>query len=156
MPPSRCPNASPSLHWPPGGSARGTDLGSPSSARRSPQVSENRIALNSLDGIPVATVRRGAPCATGATSRCAQLSFGVPLVGLGADVDVPMNLTMAITSDRGLCGGINTTVAKVTRAVVATTKAMGQAGTTQTCRRRGANNIERTDVLDRARPSFLG
>lgn len=35
----------------------------------------------------------------------------------GADVDVGKNVVVAITSDKGLCGGINSTVCKHTRAV---------------------------------------
>mmetsp|Transcript_5467 Transcript_5467/g.7388 ORF Transcript_5467/g.7388 Transcript_5467/m.7388 type:complete len:330 (-) Transcript_5467:189-1178(-) len=56
--------------------------------------------------------------------------FWVPmakLLGDCPDVDVPKNLTVAITSDRGLCGGINSTVSKVTRATLNSVEAMGQA-----------------------------
>lgn len=34
-----------------------------------------------------------------------------------ADVDVGKNIVVAITSDKGLCGGINSTVCKHARAV---------------------------------------
>jgi F-type H+-transporting ATPase subunit gamma len=52
---------------------------------------------------------------------------GTKLMGDVPDVDVPGNLTVAITSDRGLCGGINTTVAKITRATMGAIDVMGQA-----------------------------
>jgi len=52
---------------------------------------------------------------------------GTKLMGDVPDVDVPNNLTIAITSDRGLCGGINSTVAKVTRATLGCLNIMGQA-----------------------------
>jgi hypothetical protein len=34
-----------------------------------------------------------------------------------ADVEVPKNLLVPVTSDKGLCGGINSTVVKYTRQV---------------------------------------
>lgn len=56
----------------------------------------------------------------GAQTRCeAARGLWIPgtkLLGDCPDVDVPMNLTVAITSDRGLCGGINSAVAKHARA----------------------------------------
>ena len=36
---------------------------------------------------------------------------------LGADVDVGKNVVVPITSDKGLCGGINSTVCKQARAI---------------------------------------
>jgi hypothetical protein len=45
-----------------------------------------------------------------------------------ADVDVPMNLTGAITSDRGLCGGINSAVAKHARATTDVLASLIQSG----------------------------
>lgn len=52
---------------------------------------------------------------------------GCKLMGDAPDVDVPGNLTVAVTSDRGLCGGINSTVSKNTRATLSVIDMMGQA-----------------------------
>jgi len=45
-----------------------------------------------------------------------------------AAVDVPNNMTVAITSDRGLCGGINTSVAKHVKATNDVLKELIQSG----------------------------
>ena len=39
-----------------------------------------------------------------------------------AGADVESNVAVAISSDKGLCGGINSTVSKYTRAVLKTTE----------------------------------
>lgn len=60
----------------------------------------------------------------------------VPMVKMLGDlpnVDVAKNITVPITTDRGLCGGINTTVCKYARA---TLKAIGGAAERQ---QRGAS-----------------
>ena len=44
---------------------------------------------------------------------------------VGADVE--HNVTVAVTSDKGLCGGINTTVTKYTRGTLATIKEGAEA-----------------------------
>jgi len=41
----------------------------------------------------------------------------IKVLGDNPDVDAPKNLVVPITSDKGLCGGINTTVVKYTRQV---------------------------------------
>lgn len=46
------------------------------------------------------------------------LFFCAPLLS-PSDTDVENNLTVAISSDKGLCGGVNSAVSKYTRAVVA-------------------------------------
>lgn len=48
----------------------------------------------------------------------------VKMLGDLPDVDVTKNITVPVTTDRGLCGGINTTVCKYARATI---KAIGGA-----------------------------
>lgn len=47
-------------------------------------------------------------------------------LALSSDADVENNLTVAITSDKGLCGGINSAVAKYSRATAAAEAAGGE------------------------------
>jgi len=49
------------------------------------------------------------------------------LLGDATDADVPKNITVPITSDRGLCGGINSGIAKVTLNTQKVVAAMGSA-----------------------------
>ena len=51
-----------------------------------------------------------------ASARCPAASQACAACAAGADVE--NNITVAISSDKGLCGGINSTVSKYTRAVV--------------------------------------
>ena len=50
---------------------------------------------------------------------CVQLYLEVYFILLPAAADVEKNLVVPVTSDKGLCGGINTTVTKYTRATLA-------------------------------------
>lgn len=43
-------------------------------------------------------------------------------MGRNAGADVENNVTVAYTSDKGLCGGINSTVTKYTRGVLRSTE----------------------------------
>ena len=43
------------------------------------------------------------------------------------------NVTVAVTSDKGLCGGINTTVTKYTRGTLATIKEGAEARRSSSC-----------------------
>ena len=52
------------------------------------------------------------------TSSTSHFFFCAPLLS-PSDTDVENNLTVAISSDKGLCGGVNSAVSKYTRAVVA-------------------------------------
>ena len=52
----------------------------------------------------------------------------VKLLGDLPDVDVAKNITVPVTTDRGLCGGINTTVCKYARATVKTLAGGAPAG----------------------------
>jgi len=82
----------------PGGPARGREEGEPAGRQGLPET---------------AFEREGSPCSLPTACPSSELPLSLPC--LRAAVTAPKTATVAVTSDKGLCGGLNSNITKYTR-----------------------------------------